>query len=232
MYPKMYPNTRSLCISALLLLNPLTFFVEMKCWTEPLVLMTLCATLYAAVKKRWWLPVALGLFLASKQYNVLALPFVACLICPFRWKTYWKLVGWALLVAAATVLPFAIWNTRALWHDLVLFHLAQPFRHDSLSFAVPYPIFLKIGPVILAAFVAWSARTCMRNPALFAGGYAASILLFLSTSKQAFCNYYFLIAEAFLLAGAALPGVSLMPVVQTNAQTDAGVKNAGQAEAH
>ncbi len=239
----MVPNTRSLCISAFLLLNPLTFFVEMKCWTEPLVLLTLCATLYAAVKKRWWLPVALGLFLASKQYNVVALPFVACLIHPFRWKPYWKLVGWALLVAAATVLPFAIWNTRALWRDLVLFHLAQPFRQDSLSFAVPYPFFLKIGPVLLVAFVAWSARTCMRNAAMFAAGYGASILLFFSTGKQAFCNYYFLIAQAFLLAVAALPGLSLWPIVRTdvrtdartnaptNAQTDADVKHAGQAVA-
>jgi hypothetical protein len=231
----MYPSARSLWISALLLLNPLTFFVEMKCWTEPLVFLTLCATLYAAVKKRRWLPVALGLFLASKQYNVVALPFVACLIDPFRWKPYWKLVGWALLVAAATVLPFAIWNTRALWHDLVLFHLAQPFRQDSLSFAVPYPFFRKIGPVVLVAFVAWSARTCMRNAAMFAAGYGASILLFFSTSKQAFSNYYFLIAQAFLLAVAALPGLSLRPVEQTNAQTntqtDADVKNVGLAEA-
>src|SRR5271157_5777235 len=99
-----YPSPRTLWISALLLFNPLTFFVEEKCWTEPLVLLTLSATVYAAVKKRWWLPITLGLFLASKQYNVIALPFVACLIHPFRWRAYWRLVGWALLVAAATIL--------------------------------------------------------------------------------------------------------------------------------
>jgi hypothetical protein len=215
----MYPNTRSLWISALLLLNPLTFLVETRSWTEPLVLLALCATLYAAVKKRWWLPIALGLFLASKQYNLVALPFVACLIRPFRWKEYWKLVGWALLVAAATLLPFAIWNARALWHDLVLFHLAQPFRQDSLSFAVPYPLLLKIGPVILAAFIAWSVKKCMGNPAMFAAGYGASILLFFSTSKQAFSNYYFLIGQAFLLAVAALPALSLWPTSRTNSQT-------------
>ncbi|MFY9843974.1 MAG: hypothetical protein WA718_19290 [Terriglobales bacterium] len=216
-----YPSPRSLWISALLLFNPLTFFVEEKCWTEPLVLLTLSATVYAAVKKRWWLPIALGLFLASKQYNVIALPFVACLIHPFRWRAYWRLVGWALLVATATILPFALWNARSLWHDLVLFHMSQPFRTDAMSFAVPFPLFRKVGPLILAVFVAWSALTCRRNAAMFAAGYGASILLFFSTSKQAFSNYYFLIGESFLLAVVALPGLRIWPVAQTNAQRDA-----------
>lgn len=209
----MVPNSRSLWIAALLLLNPLTFFVEVMCWTEPLVLMTLGATLYAAVRQRWWLPLALGLFLASKQYNVLALPFVAGLIRPFQWKSYGKLMAWALIVAAATVLPFAIWNLHGLWHDLVLFHLAQPFRPQSLSFAVPYPIFLKIGPVFLLGFIVWGARKGTRNAAVFAAAYAVSLLLLFSTSKQAFCNYYFLIAQAFLLGVAALPELSLRPMV-------------------
>jgi hypothetical protein len=217
----MYPNARSLCAAALLLLNPFTFFVEMKCWTEPLVLMTLCATLYAAVKKRWWLPVALGLFLASKQYNLVALPFIGGLVYPFRWKSYGKLVAQALLVAAATVLPFAIWNFRGLWHDLVLFHLAQPFRDDSLSFAVPCRFFLKIEPVIVLAFVVWALRNRIRNAAMFAAGYAVSLMLLFSTGKQAFSNYYFLIAQTLLLAVAASPALSLRPVARrANAEVE------------
>ncbi len=210
----MVPNSRSLRLSALLLLNPLTFFVEMMCWTEPLVLMTLSATLYTAVRRRWWLPVALGFFLASKQYNVLAVPFLAGLVRPFQWKSYGKLLGWALLVTVATLVPFAIWNFRGLWHDLVLFHLAQPFRPQSLSFAVPYPIFLKIGPVLLLAFIVWAARTGIPNAAIFAAAYAISLLLLFSTSKQAFCNYYFLIAQTFLLGVAALPDLPLRPLAR------------------
>jgi hypothetical protein len=207
----MVPNQRSLCIAALLLLNPLTFFVEIMCWTEPLVLMTLSATLYGAAKKRWWLPIALGLFLASKQYNVLALPFLAGLIQPFQWKSYGKLLGWASLVAAATLIPFAIWNFHGLWHDLVLFHLAQPFRPQSLSFAVPYPVVLKIGPVLLLAFIAWALRTRICNAPTFAAAYAVSLMLLFFTSKQAFCNYYFLIAQTLLLGVAALPNLTLRP---------------------
>ena len=205
------PNSRSVWIAALLLLNPLTFYVEIMCWTEPLVLMTLTATLYAAVKKRRWLPVALGLFLASKQYNVLALPFLAGLIQPIQWKSYGKMAGWASLVAATTLIPFAVWNFYGLWHDLVLFHLAQPFRPQSLSFAVPYPIFLKIGPIFLLAFIVWALRIGICNAATFVAAYAISLLLLFSTSKQAFCNYYFLIAQAFLLGVATLPNLTLRP---------------------
>lgn len=198
------PDKRGLWIVSVLLLSPLTWLVENRCWTEPLVLMALSATVYAAVKKRWWLPIALGLFLATKQYNLLALPFIGCFIRPFQWKAYWKLTGSAIAVAVATVLPFACWNFRGLWHDLVLFHLAQPFRQDAVSFAVPFPFILKVSPLLLLAFMAWALRSRMRNTALFAAAYGVSLLVFVSTNKQAFANYYFLIAQALFLAVAVL----------------------------
>jgi hypothetical protein len=201
----MAPNARSLWLAVFLLLNPLTFYVENRSFTEPLVLMMLCATLYAAVKRRWWLPVALGLFLATKQYNFLAVPFLGYLALPFQWKSWLKLTAQSLAVAAATVLPFACWNARGLWHDLVLFHLAQPFRADAMSFAVAVPWMMKIGPLLLLGFIVWSLRAAARSTAMFAAGYGVAILLFFSTSKQAFCNYYFLIAQALLLAAAAAP---------------------------
>jgi hypothetical protein len=103
------------------------------------------------------------------------------------------------------MVPFACWNFGALWHDLVLFHLAQPFRQDAVSFAVPFPIMLKIGPVFGGAFILWAIQNGARNVAMFAAGYGIALLLFVSTSKQAFANYYFLIAQSLLLAVAVLP---------------------------
>lgn len=203
------PGVRGLWIVSILLFSPLTFLVENRCWTEPLVLMTLSATVYAAVKRRWWLPVALGLFLATKQYNFLALPFIGYFVHPFQWKAYWKLTGLSLIVGLATVLPFAFWNLRGVWHDLVLFQLAQPFRQDGLSFAVPFPLMTKIGPLAVAAFIIWATRAGKRNPAMFSAAYGVALLLFVSTSKQGMANYYFLIAQAFFLAVAALPGIPL-----------------------
>lgn len=204
-----YPHRRSAGIAALLLLNPFTFYVESRSWTEPLVLMVLSATLYAAMKQRAWLPFALGLFLATKQYNFLALPFMGFLIQPFQWRSFAKLMANSLVIAAATAVPFAMWNIRGLWHDLVLFHLAQPFRSDALSFAVPFPLFLKVGPLLCLAFMVWGMRVGKRHAAMFAAGYGIALLLFVSTSKQAFSNYYFLIAQALLLAAAALANPSI-----------------------
>ena len=63
---------------------------------------------------------------------------------------------------------------------------------------------LKIGPVLVLAFVLWAVRSEMRKPTMFAAAYGVSLLLFVSTSKQAFSNYYFLIAQALFLTVAAL----------------------------
>lgn len=206
------PNRRGLWIASVLLISPLTLLIENRCWTEPLVLLALSATVYAALKKRWWLPVALGLFLATKQYNFLALPFMGCFIRPFQWRAYWKLTGLSLAIGVATVLPFAFWNFRGLWHDLVLFHLAQPFRQDAVSFAVPFPFMLKIGPVLVMAFIVWATQARRRNSAMFAAAYGVALLLFVTTSKQAFANYYFLIAQTFFLSVAALAALRESPV--------------------
>ena len=202
------PDARGLLIVSILLFSPLTLMVENRCWTEPLVLMTLSAVVYVAVKKRRWLPLALGLFLATKQYNFLALPFMGCFVVPFNWKAYWKLTGQALAVGAATALPFVCWNFQGMWHDLVLFHLAQPFRQDALSFAVPFPFMLKVGPVLLVAFIVWALRSRSRSATMFVAGYGVSLMLFVLTSKQAFANYYFLIGQTLLLAVSAMPYLS------------------------
>ncbi len=212
------PNKRGLWIVSVLLLSPLTFSVEYLCWTEPLVLLALSATVYAALRKRWWLPVALGLFLATKQYNFLALPLIGYFVRPFAWKEYWKLTGLSLAIGSATVLPFSIWNFRGLWHDLVLFHLAQPFRPDAISFAVPFPLMMKIGPVLLVVFIGWAIRERMRNSAMFAAAYGIALLIFIATSKQAFANYYFLIGHAFFLAVAALPGIPIERIARKEAE--------------
>jgi hypothetical protein len=195
-----FPGQRSLWASAILLLNPITMLVEVKCWTEPLVLLAICATLVTARKWPRWLPVALGLFLATKQYSVLALPFAASLLNgekPFSWKAYWRLVGVSCAVAAVTLLPFAIWNAQGLWHDLILFHLAQPFRSDAMSLATFLPFLLKVGPVLLLVYLIWAIRSGTRNTATFAAGFALALMIFFLFGKQAFSNYYFLIAQLF-----------------------------------
>jgi hypothetical protein len=198
------PNVPGLCLAAYLLLNPITFMVEDRCWTEPLVWVLLCATLYAAIKRPRWLPLALGLFLASKQYNFLALPLVGILLRPFGWKACWRLLGTSLAIAVATVLPFALLNFHGLWHDLVLFHLAQPLRQDALSFAIVFPPYTRFALLFLFAFLAWIARRGIDRTALFSAAFGMALLLFVSAGKQAFMNYYFLASLSLLLAADTL----------------------------
>lgn len=195
-----FPDAGGLLIAALLLFNPGTFIVEEFCWTEPMVWMFFCATVYAAARRPRLLPVALGLFLASKQYNILALPFLGFLLPAFNWKAYGRLSLFSVLVAGATLAPFAVRNLPALWHDLVIFHLAQPFRPDAISFAVAFPLLLKIGPLLVLGFILVCVRKAKPNPAIFAAGYATAVLLFFSTGKQAFINYYFLVCWVLVLA--------------------------------
>jgi hypothetical protein len=203
-----WPGRVGLVMAGFLLVNPIAFNVENRAWTEPLVFLALCWMMYAAVQRRWWLPVAVGLFLATKQYNFLALPFLGLLVQPFAWGRYLRMMGVAILVALATAVPFAVWNFGALWHDMVLFHLAQPFRADALSFAVPYPVMTKVGPLLAVAMVAWVAGCVWgrgkSSVALFAAAYGSALLVFVATSKQAFCNYYYLIGQTLLLAAAGM----------------------------
>ena len=200
----LFPDTRGVTLAALILLAPITYYVERECWTESLVWMLLCATVYAAIKRPRWLPLALGLFLASKQYNFLALPFIGYLVRPFSWKAYWRLLVLSLGIALATFLPFALWNFHALWHDLIVFHYHQPIRQDALSFAIPFPLYAKIGPLLLLAFIVWMARRGTQKPAMFAAAYGMAVMLFFSASKQGFLNYYFLISLAFWLTATSL----------------------------
>jgi hypothetical protein len=193
-------------LALLLLLDPLTYYIENRCWTESLVLLTMTLTVYAAVKKRWWLPVALGLFLASKQYNFLAVPFVGFLLTPFAWRRYWRLMAGAVGIALLTLLPFAIADWHGLVRDLVLFHLRQPFRMDAQSFAVPYPWLLKVCPWLTLGFVVWAVWKAQRRVAVFAAGYGVALLIFVCMNKQAFDNYYFLIGQTILLGAATLRG--------------------------
>jgi hypothetical protein len=181
--------------------------------------MSLTATVYAAVKHRRWLPVAVGIFLASKQYNFLALPFLGFLVrtgdelrsgdvIRYGRRSYIRFVGASLAVGLATALPFAVWNFKGLWHDIVLYHLAAPFRVDALSFAVPFPWMIKVGILLLFGFVIWAIRTGreagVRGPGMFAGAYALSLLVFVVTGKQAAGNYYFFVCHALLLASVAM----------------------------
>jgi hypothetical protein len=211
------PRPEAELAGLLVLFQPRTLYVAEVSWTEPFVIATWAAALLAL--RRWHTRppagaapagAALGLLLAAKQYAPLFLvPLVTA--APTRGRRCAALIGLAL-VAALTV-PFAVWNARELWRDLVVAQVLQPFRMDALSWlaawarktGAPPPSaaigFLLSGAVLGAGI--WRQRA-LAGAAVTAG---AAFVVFLLFNKQAFCNYYWLavgvLASASVIAADA-----------------------------
>jgi hypothetical protein len=186
---------------------PRGLFVIEQSWTEPLVLATLggFALAWYAGARPAVAGLALGLWLSSKQYVVVALPLLFKLIR--RRLTIWLT---AALTGIALLLPFALWDYRALLHDVLLFFLKSQGRGDALSvyagllrhgIELPWAV---VTPLWLAgiAFFTWRMR---RGLAGLLFSTASLWLYFFLLGKQAFTNYFHLVIFAFLLAAATAP---------------------------
>ena len=210
------PGRLPLLASALLLFTPRMFFVLEQGWTEPFGVALLALVTLAAARRSRWLPLALGLLLAWKQYTVLFLPLAALLVPrPFRWRAYARLVLPAIAIAAAITLPFFLWNPSAFWKSVVLAQFAQPFREEALSLPAwwvvekNHPEFDVLPWMLggtLAAMVAVLARG-RRGPAAFVTGSALVCAVFIALSKQSFCNYWWFVLGAICcgIAASAAP---------------------------
>ena len=199
------PGRVAFAAAALLLFTPRGFFVLEAGWTEPLAVLMLAGTVFAACRLPRSLPVPLGLLLASKQYLVLAL-----LATPQLSGRGWRaMFAKTALVAALVTLPLALWNASAFWHSAVALQFRQPFRSDALSYLVPLgqiigaqpPAWVGLTLALAAGFVA--QRRLPRTPAAFAAAVAFTFLVFFAFNKQAFCNYYHFVIGALCCAVAS-----------------------------
>ncbi|MDB5297082.1 MAG: hypothetical protein JWO31_3065, partial [Phycisphaerales bacterium] len=210
----------------LLLFTPRAFFVLGRGWTEPFVVCLLALTVACAYRLPRLLPVALGLFLASKQYLVFAAPLAWLLVPnPADARATLKLIGGALLVAAAVSLPLALWDWPAFWRSTVTVQQVSPFREDALSWLVWY--FHKTGTKLdhLVAFavavpaLGLALWRCPRTPSGFALGLAAVYLPFIAFNKQAFANYYLFVIGTLVCAIGTLRPESATPLQTTSPTT-------------
>jgi len=199
------PDLNGLLSAALVLFVPDTLFVLGFGWTEPLMVMTLAATVFTAKKYPKWLPVALGLFLSSKQYALLAVPLAVLLLPRFSWKSYLWLLVKAGAVAAAVNLPFVLWDPQGFWWSLVGFRLIVPLRLDALSFSALLAVhgYREIPQwgvaLIVIAGIVLTLIKAPRTPAAFAASLGLVSLLFFVFNIAAFCNYYFFCGGALCL---------------------------------
>lgn len=214
------PGRFSKLAAVLFLMTPEIWFVLGRGWTEPFVVMLLAGTIFCCCRKLWkLLPIALGLFLASKQYLALAVPFTFLLLLePFNLNRVdnWKKWGWLLIesaiVAAIVSLPLALWNWHEFWFSTVSVQKYAPFRWDALSYLVmlglhnsKYITWTWLVPVALIPAMLLAFRNAPRSAAGFALSLGLVFLVFFAFNKQAFCNYYFFTIGAFCCALGAMP---------------------------
>jgi hypothetical protein len=152
----------------------------------------------------------LGLWLSSKQYVVLAIPMVLKL-------RRWRAATWvcAIAVGLVLVLPFAIWDFPAMKANIYDFFVKSEGRPDALSL---YGLLLVLGVrlppavtgVVVACLwiggIAWFTRKMPRNLSGMLFATAGMWIFFFLLGKQAFSNYFYLVAFTLLLAVAASPG--------------------------
>src|SRR5262249_47012756 len=118
--------------AALFLTTPRMLFVLEQGWTEPFIALGLATVLWRACRVPRFVPWLFGLFLALKQYLILAVPGGLLLVRSPRQRL--QLVVGASRVVAGVTLPFVIWNPAAFWRSVVTLQLYQPFRPDALSY--------------------------------------------------------------------------------------------------
>ena len=200
----------------LFLTTPRQYFVLEHGWTEPLFVCGFALLLLLARRRARGSAVVLGALLALKQFAVLLLPLVHLLVGELRPKRSLRPLALAVGVAAVLIAPFLLWDPHAYLRSTVLFHLAQPFRADSLNFAalwawarggVAPPTTLPTLVFLVAALVV-ALRRCRPTPAGFAAGSALLLLATLAWSKQAHCNYLYLVVGLLLCSVAAVEAES------------------------
>jgi hypothetical protein len=189
-----------------LLFHPRGLFVLEQAWGEPLALPLLGGfALAAAVGRPLVAAGMLGLLCALKQHLVLYLPALA--LVPGIGVPG---VAIALGAALATYLPFALSAPAGLYGAVIVHHLKNPFRTDSLSLTAR----LWSAGVLLPSWVgfvasagslgalAWAPRRL--GPLLLAS--SLTFLVFYLLGRQAFCNYYYLLGATWLFAAGSLAG--------------------------
>jgi hypothetical protein len=197
--------------AALFLFTPRNLFVLEQSWTEPFVVLFLAATVWCVARHPRGAPYALGLYLAVKQYAVLALP-LALLIArpPTTFAGFRRITVPAVVVAAVVTLPLFLWEPAGFLRAVVELQFYQPFRPEALSYLGLWsgpgrqpPFGTGVAFAVAAAVMGLALWRVARTPAGFALGVAALFLAFFVLNKQAFANYYFFVIGTLCVAVAA-----------------------------
>jgi hypothetical protein len=178
-------------------------------WTEPLLVVVLSAFVYLATRAPGGRAQAIAFLLlpALKQYIVAPVLLFLAISRPRA-----SVAAVALTVAAATVVPFLIWDWRPTIAGILAQMLspAQP-RMDSTSLVALVGLLTGVHvtrwvSVVVQFLVAGMAYARLRDHGLGGLLLASSLALHATflTGWQAFMNYYYLVAEMLLLTAIVL----------------------------
>jgi len=179
-------------------------------WTEPVLILLLSLSMFAAVRAPRLLPWALGLFFADKQYALMIAPLAFFLLPqPVTGKQLGRAILKVCVIGLLVTAPLALTNLQGFLDDVLMFQVRQPFRPDSLSFAAllyflngtALPAVTAFIPFALALLLCW--RFAPRDAQGFACSAAFAFGLFFASGKQSFGNYLTFVAACGLW-GAAL----------------------------
>ncbi|MSP62364.1 MAG: DUF2029 domain-containing protein [Myxococcales bacterium] len=198
------PPWLAVALAGMLLAHPCALLVLAKSWTDPLVAALATLALCGVATRRPWAGVALGLWVAAKQYSVVLLPLLLARRFVSR-----RQIAVAAAVALAVTAPLALWDLGAFFDDVVLCQVRQPLRMDAMS--LPPVVAMLTGfraPSALAflavaAALAWAWRRLPDGAPGLALGATLALDAFFLFNKQAFCNYYYLVGVLLLAAQAA-----------------------------
>jgi hypothetical protein len=141
--------------------------------------------------------------LGLKQYMVLFAPLLWLVGPSFLPR---KQILRALGLAAATLLPFFLWGPRDFLNSVVMLHLQQPFRAESLGYLAWLSaqglggLQAWTGFLLATAVMAIAMFRRARGPGTFALSLAVSSMVFFAFNKQAFANYYAFVMGALCAA--------------------------------
>jgi len=182
------------------LANPISFFVLEQSWTEPISALLLALSLYLLTRGSH-LPgtSALGFSIASKQYNIVLIPFVSLL------RGGGKMILPVILIALVTVLPFLLASPREFIASTVLHHLGlAPQAHALNVYSLLFNRYriripeLVSWPLLGAVFVSLLRRKD-RGAAAFLRASITFSFIALLILKNVFCNYYYWISTQTVL---------------------------------
>jgi hypothetical protein len=207
------PSAVAVLTAALFLWTPAGGYVLYWAWTEPVVVAMFASATFLLARAPRWFSIGAGLWLASKQYLVLAAPsMLLALPRPLRARPVAGLLATIAGVVAVVTAPFFAWDFAATFRGVIAFQFIQPARFDGLGYTAAAARLAGIAMPGWSAFAAaavaqiWVLRAAPRTRAGFAAASAFVLLVFFAFSKQAMANYYYFALGALASALAVESG--------------------------